>query len=109
MATWPKAERQSTRESESVDDSLLTSGHRLRPEARKSLRHCAVGSYKHFFHEEFVGQRTLVDPLQESRAQRIGHFENTSEHSLGQGIEVSALLTIRFLFARDDSIMRPSE
>jgi hypothetical protein len=43
---------------------------------------------------EFVEQRTLVDLLQESRAQRIGHFENTSEHSLGQGIEVSALIRV---------------
>jgi hypothetical protein len=43
---------------------------------------------------EFVEQRTLVDLLQESRAQRIGHFEDSSEHSLGQGIEVSALIGV---------------
>jgi hypothetical protein len=65
-----------------------------RPKARESLRHCAVGSYKHFFHEEFVEQRTLAGLLRESRAQRIGHFENSSGHSLGQSIEVSVLIGV---------------
>ena len=49
---------------------------------------------KHFFHEEFVERRTLVDLLRGSRAQSIGLFENSSEHSLGQGIEVSAFIRI---------------
>ena len=57
-------------------------------------RHCAVGSYKHFLHEEFVVRRTLVDLLQESRARSNGHFENSSGHSLGQGVEVSALIGV---------------
>jgi hypothetical protein len=47
------------------------------------LRHCAVGSYKHFFHAQFVEQRTLVDLL-----------EDSSGHSLGQGIEVSVLIGV---------------
>jgi hypothetical protein len=41
---------------------------------------------------EFVEQRTLVDLLRKSRAQSIGHFEDSSEHSLGQGIEASAFI-----------------
>ncbi len=35
-------------------------------------------------------QSTLVYLLQESRAQGVGHLENSSEHPLGQGIEASA-------------------
>jgi hypothetical protein len=41
-----------------------------------------------------VERRTLVDLLQESRAQSIGHFEDSSEHSFGQGIEVSAFIGV---------------
>jgi hypothetical protein len=63
-----------------------------RPKARESLRHCAVGSYKHFFHAEFAEQRTRVDFLQESRAQSIGHFEDSFEHSPGKGIEASVFI-----------------
>jgi len=58
------------------------------------LRHCAVGSYEHFFHEEFVEQRTLIDLLQESRAQSIGYFEDSSEHLFGQGIEASVFIGV---------------
>jgi hypothetical protein len=41
-----------------------------------------------------VERRTLVDLLQEPRAQSIGHFKNSSEHPLGQGIEVSVFIGV---------------
>src|SRR5207248_9987631 len=37
---------------------------------------------------------TLIDLLQESRAQAVGHLENSSEHPLGQGVEVSAFIGV---------------
>jgi hypothetical protein len=43
---------------------------------------------------ELVEQSTLVDLLQESRAQGVGNLENSSEHPLGQGVEASALIGV---------------
>jgi hypothetical protein len=70
-ATRPKAAPQSARASEIRG--------RCSPDAPKA---------------DLVEQSTLVDLLQESRAQRVGHLENSSQQPLGQGVEVSAFIGV---------------
>ena len=44
---------------------------------------------------KFPQQRATVDLLKKARAERVSDFKDSAEYTLGQGIEVSALVWVQ--------------